>query len=177
MLATIIPVAGWAFWVVIVLAFVAVTLALSAPDDDFRGVAAVMGAAAFAAVLMLSDAFAGWTWPRLVLAMVAYLVIGCAWATWQWWSFLHSERARLYANWEAQHTDANVPKSWAEWSKDRRPSAADNKAKIVAWIELWPWSATWAVLKWPRKIAAWCYEKMAAAFDRMAAHVFDGAGQ
>lgn len=170
MLFPIMPIGiGIVFWV-----FISVILVLEVwLLTEWDGTPIPLGIALFAlaAMVLFSDAhlyLPRWGWWEWVWIAVGWFAFGGLWSLFTWWRFVRmklKEASDYYQGWVERNrgrvatspTSGDSPPSFSEYMKSsdsrfERPSAWDNKERITNWIVLWPFSLSWWVLSWPRKV-------------------------
>lgn len=168
MLATLLTVSGYAFWIIIGIVVLLDMLILSDVGDAPPGFAVFLSSAALIGTVLFTDAFAGYRLISLALGLASYLAVGVIWSAWKWYGFLVSVRDDLRKEWEK----TSPRQEWTPFVTGRIPTASRNKDRLTAWATLWPFSLSWWVLTWPRRAFAWLYERLSTVFDRIAARVF-----
>lgn len=171
MLIQFLTVTGWMFWAAVgVLALL--EFFFLANEDDYSGAAIFFAVAGLLATILFTDAFNGMRLAWAAAALGGYLVLGVIWAFKKWWDYVTKERDRLRDTYKV-----SPPKdqTWEQYSNRWRPTAADNKQKITAWMALWPFSFSWWVLTWPRRFFSWAYARLTTVFDRITDRVFAAA--
>lgn len=169
MLHEMMTVSGWLFWVAIAVVVMFDVAALSM-DDGPEGVAVLVSVAAFVGAVLLTDAFVGVSVRSLVAYCVVYAVLGLIWSVWSWYLFLVSQRETARGLWE--RSDTTKRKSWEDYARDNRPTAANNKQMLVSEMTLWPLSLLGWATRLPRKVFVMAYEQLSTLYDRIADKVF-----
>lgn len=170
----------WLLWVLLT-AFLVVEVV--ATELESLTLVTVTAAAALVILALWSDVFAIIVAHPLLSALCvpAYFVIGTAWSFWKWGGLIAARLLKFEAE-KVSLLDEHGRGSW----KDRPfedfvrqvhgypPAVSKNKERITTWIVAWPFSVTWAILKWPREFAVKLYERLASTFQRMADRAFAG---
>jgi hypothetical protein len=121
--------------------------------------------------VLFTDAFDGVRlWAFAALAAL-YLAAGAGWAIWKWYGFVRGRYAKERASYDGSAA-INERQTWEDYAKRNRPKAADYKARLTTWMALWPLSALWDLLRWPRRAFVWMYERLSSLFDRISQRVF-----
>ncbi|MES2671642.1 MAG: hypothetical protein V4673_14660 [Pseudomonadota bacterium] len=176
---------GWLFWIFVTAVIVA---EISATEADNPFMATVLMAVSIAVIALFSDAdlFAVLRLhPIWALSLVPlYFAVGAAWALWKWRCLVVASVAEFEVNKadlisEHQRSEAWKSSPFEDFIrrfKDYPPSAAtyENKKRITTWIGFWPFSVLWALLTWPRRLAAQIYKWMVTLFQRMSDAAFVG---
>lgn len=169
MLMQFLAVSGWLFWGLLMGAVVLDIILLS---NDAQPPAVFVTVLLVSGVLLFTDAFVGFRWVTLVLFAAAYFVIGIIWSFKKWIELIGIKKIEL----QKLYDRITAPKeTFVSYMKDKQPTAADNKASLVGWMTLWPFSVTWWVLTWPRKVFVWAYERLSTLYDRISAHIWERA--
>lgn len=172
MLAEFLLVSGWLFWAIAAGVAAVIILMLSVGDDS-EGFATFVGMTALVLAALFTDAFVGARPVWLALMFAAYLAAGVLWAIKKWWSYVVERRDYLKSQYDNKvNKTATGNETWEAYSKSRRPTAADNKQRIVSWMALWPFSFTWWAMTWPRRAFSWLYGRLSTLFDRISDKVF-----
>lgn len=172
MLIHFLLVGGWIFWAVLgVIAFLEIMLL--ANDMETESFPVLVAMAAIAGVALFTDAFSGVRLELIAALAIAYVAAGVLWSIKKWYSLSVEKRD------EAKNSYARADKSrpgnetWETYSQDYRPRAADNKQRIITWMTLWPFSFSWWVMTWPRRLFSWLYGRLSTLFDRITSRVFN----
>lgn len=147
---------GWLFWIFVGVIVVFDVIALSTEDEGMFGWAIFMTMAGLIAAFAFTDAFLGVKLLWLAVGIFAYCLIGVLWSFKKWIDYVIYYKEQ-YPN-----------------NKDRRPTAAGNKTRIIASMALWPFQATWWVLTWPRHFFAWAYRRLSTVYDRITDKIWEG---
>jgi len=175
MWAEFLTVSGWLFWAVVVA--VALLIALFDSAEGGEHAALTTGVFALVGVVLFTNVFAGVTLVAFALFAAGYFAVGPAWAFWKWYRFLIDRRdytKKVYANHQAGGEHMRIKETLEEHLKKNQPTAANNKARIVAWILLWPFSVLGSLLSWPRRLVVWIFNLLRGVFDRIADKIFSG---
>lgn len=173
----IVTVTGWAFWIILGV-IVLVEFFLHAIGDEIDGADSHGGCTAIffitvVAIALFTDAFAGWSWTKALLGVVAYVVIGVVWAMFKWVLFIRKALRRARAVFSTMNAADRKP--FPEYAKDHKPQAAENKSRIVSWMTVWPISLAWFLFTYPRKLFVWLYERLSTVFDRITDRIWSSS--
>lgn len=171
MLVEFLTVGGVLFWGAVALVGLLEILLLSNDHED-SGWPAFILVAALLGLYLFSDAFAGVGWRMALATAAAYFICGILWSIKKWYSFVVEALNRARESYEK--TKPTGPDSSFEvWIKKQKPSAANERQRIINWMTLWPFSFSWWVLTWPRQVFVQVYERLSTLFDRITDRVFD----
>jgi hypothetical protein len=137
------------------------------------------------------------------LYALGYVAVGVLWSFIKWFSFLHRSRDdlrerkdKLRAHYEkhikspqfsrttkemieGEMVDVPVPvPTFEEYLRDyganlKRPTAADNKGRIIGWMAFWPFSVVGTFLNDPvRRLFNFLFRHFKTLYQKMADHVF-----
>jgi hypothetical protein len=134
-----------------------------------------------------------------VMYVLAYVAVGIVWSFIKWFSFLMSARDR-YREWkikfltkEGFNPDGQIPEEKrgafkqfiynqhaynyqdpiADLYDGKRPRAANNKARIVSWMSLWPCSVIGTLLNDPvRRVFNFLFFHFKELYQKLADRVF-----
>jgi len=105
----------------------------------------------------------------IIGCILGYLVFGVIWSIVKWFFFLHEKRDVYMKNVErypSQYKKADIA--------NHIPTAADNKFRILTWMYLWVFSATWTLIDQPiKRTFRFVYNKLESTYDKMALKIFD----
>lgn len=167
-------VTGWVFWAVVIAA--ALVIALFDNSEGGESPALFFSVVALVGVVLFTDAFVGVSLFKISLIAVAYFVAGTVWGFVKWYLFLVDKRDYTKAVFEKHNSSGaehmKIEGTLEDYLKKNRPTAADNKARIVAWILLWPLSVLASLLTWPRRLVVWIFNQLRGVFDRMGEKIF-----
>lgn len=134
-----------------------------------------------------------------ILYVLGYLAAGLAWSFAKWFSFLMAFRDKFrqekvsFLRWKKLDEDAEgqVPKemrpAFLEYMRQtgafdyrfrdnslaEKPRASNNKARIISWMSLWPFSLTGTLLNDPvRRLFNWLFNSFKALYQKMADAIF-----
>jgi hypothetical protein len=172
MLMTFLVVSGWIFWAIIA-ALVFIEIALLTADCEKDAAPTFIAMAALAGVILFTDALEGMRPAWIVLLVSGYVAAGIIWSIKKWYSFSVDSRDELKTRYETS-VNKTMPgnETWAVYSQRQRPTAAENKQRIISWMVLWPFSLTWWMMTWPRRAFSWLYDRLSTLFDRISDRVF-----
>jgi len=97
-----------------------------------------------------------------------YLVAGVIWSIVKWFFFLHDAKDKFLKN------VSQYPNTYkmSEITK-HIPTASDNKFRILTWMYLWVFSATWTLIDQPiKRTFRFIYNKLESTYDKMAVKIF-----
>lgn len=167
MLYEFLTVSGAFFWIILA-GIVLLEMRLLSKEGAVE--ATFIAVVTFFAAWFFTDAFYGLSWLHLLFAVALYFLLGACWSIKQWYSFLVARRAEVRASWEKKPADKRD--EWPKFASNNRPTARDNKDKLIGWMALWPFSVSWWLLTWPRHVFVRIYEWLTTIYDRMSANVF-----
>lgn len=172
------------FWCLIAL----VCVLLFAFIDHDNGAGATVTLIVFAFVQQLFGDFKVFNYvkenPLHTAKWVAlYFVAGTLWSIAKWWFYVRTQRED-YDEKKRRYLDRNdvdgdvIPSSlkrgWADFAPEK-PSAANNKEKILRWMSFWPWSALWTLINDPiKKLFKAIYKRLQNLYQRIVDHVWKG---
>lgn len=170
MLVEFLAVGGVLFWGAIGVVIALEILLLSNEKED-SGWPTFIFMATLLGLYLFSNAFSGIGWREMIAAAAAYLLCGVVWSVKKWYSFVVEARDRIRQQYDTRKP-TGPDSSFESYAKSRKPSAADERQRIVTWMTLWPFSFSWWVLTWPRRIFVQIYERLSTLFDRITDKVF-----
>lgn len=126
--------------------------------------------------------------PVLVYGAVAYVAIGVLWSVTRWAFYVHrlAERYReLRADFLGSRPGSDIETDTQARNELKRlviqrlrvshlpPSLSQSKAKLYAWLVLWPFSATWTLTHEPARIVfAWAHRTAMSTYRRISDYYF-----
>lgn len=171
MFTDLIMAGGWVFWSLLA-AVMLFEVVLLWNDQEDTPVPVVVALLALTAAVLLTNAFAGVTWQQAVLGACGYVVLGVLWSIKKWYDFVVSDVSRVRDTYK-KYANKDQYKTFEDYAKDKQPTAAENKQRIVTWMTLWPFSFTWWCLTWPRRAFSWIYDRLSTLYDRVATSVWE----
>lgn len=172
MLMTILTASGAIFWAIVAAIVIIDILILSTADNDNVGWAVFLTVGGIVLAALFTDAFIGVQLGYAAAGLAAYVALGVIWSFKKWYSFVVDQLREL-----REVFDRNKPRdrTFEDYAKDKRPTAANNKQRIIGWMALWPFSFSWWVLTWPRHAFVWAYNRLSTVFDRISAKIWASA--
>lgn len=173
MLAEFLVISGWVFWAIIAAVVVLEITMLSNDCEDLAWPTALAIITVGGAVLF-TDAFKDARLAWLIVVGSGYVALGVLWSVKKWWTFVVEKRDEARHQYETGYVNKDAPgnRTWAEYSKDKRPTAAKHKQRLITWMTLWPFSFTWWCLTWPRRAFVWLYDRLSTLYDRISDRVW-----
>lgn len=156
---------GWLFWIVVAVILLMDIGALAFNEGEMESApqtwAIIFTTLGFLWAVTLTNAFSGARLEWLLGSVIVYFAVGVGWAFKKWIEFIKEKKACLLQRYKPEEITKKTP------------TAADNKARIVTWMYLWPLSVTWWVLTWPRRAFVWVYNKLATVFDDVVQRIWN----
>ena len=122
---------------------------------------------------------------QTALYALGYLGIGVAWSFVKWFSFLMAFRDR-YREHKEKFSQIPLPAGAdfdtafrqylshrGHYNLTKRPTAAENKNRITAWMSFWPFSLVGAFLNDPvRRLFSWIFNRFRGLYQDLADSIF-----
>ena len=186
MLYEFLIVGGVLFWIIALLAAIAIVAAIEYDSGQNATIVAV----AFVAIMVLfSNVEAPFTWLMnnwllLAVMVVAYIGVGGGWSVVKWYFHCLALRDN-YREEKSEFLTSNnisgdtIPEELKESWKRRigygykTPQVRENKATILMWMTYWPFSAFWTLLNDPIKRAfKWVYNRLGGMLQGISDKMF-----
>lgn len=184
MINAVLLTSGFLFWLILIaVGALEVFLLTIADEDDVEsyGFATAVAIVAMLAIILFTDAhtaFSAMSFVWLAGFVAVYMAAGAAWSIKKWYAFVVRAYRRRRAEYDSGRVNKSAPGNEtfeAYISREFfKPSASENKRRIVAWMTLWPLSVAAWLMTWPRRAFLWVYDRLATLFDRITDRVWKG---
>jgi len=181
------------FWMVIVAAFVLITIL----EECEKG--AIAFAALVATVALLNVSSPIFTTllhnpKRTILLVIAYFVVGTVWGFIKWFlfvtrqlekyneakaNFLRSNNATVLTPKLAKDLKKYITEDlYGEYSIEVNPQVRAHKSDVMRWMTYWPFSGLWTLINDPvRRAFRWIYARMQGTMQAVSDRVFRKANE
>lgn len=152
---------GSVTFLIIVSVFIIAEIGFLANDLDDTVAPIAVALIAFLWMVFFTDTLKGVELLTYIVSIVSYAIVGVIWSIKKWWSFVTDKRQEVVKDFNSRIREESL----MSYAARQRPKP--NKQRIVTWMLLWPFSMSWWLLSWPRRLFSTLYEYISTTFDRI----------